>query len=111
MVDAFFVAARAGDFDRLVELLDPDVVVRADGGKTGVSLVMRGAAEVAAAVIATANPRADFTPVMVNGVAGMLITFKGRPVSLIAVTVADGRIVAVDGINDLKRLAALGLSS
>jgi RNA polymerase sigma-70 factor (ECF subfamily) len=109
VVDAFFAAARAGDFDRLVGLLDPDVVVRADGGKTGPSLIMRGAAEVAAGVIATANPRADFTPVIVNGVAGMLITLKGRPVSLIAITIGGGRIVAVDGINDLKRLAELDL--
>ncbi|MCW2934014.1 MAG: putative polymerase ECF-subfamily sigma factor [Actinomycetia bacterium] len=109
VTDAFFAAARAGDFDRLVELLDPDVVVRADGGKPARSLVMRGAAEVARAVLATANPRATFTPVLVNGVSGMLITVKGRPVSLMAVTVAGGRITAMDGITDLNRLATLDL--
>lgn len=118
VVDAFFAAARAGDFDRLVELLDPDVVVRADGGsaggagqaaRPGASVVMRGAAEIARATIATASPLADFTPVVVNGVAGMLITVKGRPVSVIAVTVTGGRVTALDGLTDPRRLAELDL--
>jgi RNA polymerase sigma-70 factor (ECF subfamily) len=120
-VDAVFAAARAGDFDRLVELLDPDVVIRSDGGsarsgagagktaRPGASLVMRGAAEIARATIATASPLADFTPVVVNGVAGILITVKGRPVSVIAVTVAGGRITAVDSITGRDRLAELDL--
>lgn len=112
IVDAFFTAARAGDFDRLMELLDPDVVIRADGGpaRPGASVVMRGAAQIARATIATASPLADFTPVLVNGVAGMLITVRGRPVSLIAVTVTGSRITAMDGITDLDRLARLGLA-
>jgi RNA polymerase sigma factor (sigma-70 family) len=113
IVDAFFTAARAGDFDRLMELLDPDVVIRADGGpaRRGASVVMRGAAQVAQATIATASPLADFTPVLVNGVAGMLITVRGRPVSLIAVTVTGSRITAMDGITDTGRLARLGLAA
>ena len=113
IVDAFFTAARAGDFDRLLELLDPDAVIRADGGpaRPGASVVMRGAAQIARATIATASPLADFTPVLVNGVAGMLITVRGRPVSLIAVTVTGSRITAMDGITDLDRLARLGLAA
>ena len=112
IVDAFFAAARAGDFDRLVELLDPDAVIRADGGpaRPGASVVMRGAAQIAQAAIATASPLADFTPVLVNGIAGMLITVRGRPVSLIAVTVTGSRITAMDGITDPGRLARLGLA-
>jgi RNA polymerase sigma-70 factor (ECF subfamily) len=111
VTEAFFAAARAGDFDRLVELLDPDAVVRADGGTMlGASLVMRGAEQIARATIATASPLADFTPVVVNGVAGMLISVKGRPVSLIAVTISGGRVTALDGITDLGRLARLGLT-
>ena len=112
IVDAFFTAARAGDFDRLMELLDPDAVIRADGGpaRPGASVVMRGAAQIAQATIATASPLADFTPVLVNGVAGMLITVRGRPVSLIAFTVTGSRITAMDGITDLDRLARLGLA-
>ena len=111
VVNAFFAAARAGEFDRLVELLDPDAVIRADGGpaRPGASVVMRGAAQIAQATIATASPLADFTPVLVNGVAGMLITVRGRPVSLIAVTVTGSRITAMDGITDPDRLARLGL--
>jgi RNA polymerase sigma factor (sigma-70 family) len=111
IVNAFFTAARAGDFDRLMELLDPDVVIRADGGlaRPGASVVMRGAEQIARATIATASPLADFTPVLVNGVAGMLITFKGRPVSLVAVTVTGSRITAMDGIADTGRLAGLDL--
>jgi RNA polymerase sigma factor (sigma-70 family) len=113
IVDAFFTAARAGDFDRLMELLDPDAVIRADGGpaRPGASVVMRGAAQIARATIATASPLADFTPVLVNGVAGMLITVRGRPVSLIAVTVTGSRITALDGITDLDRLARLRLAA
>ena len=113
IVTAFFAAARAGDFDRLMELLDPDVVIRADGGpaRHGASVVMRGAAQIARATIATASPQADFTPVLVNGVAGMLITFRGRPVSLIAVTVTGSRITAMDGITDTSRLNRLGLAA
>jgi RNA polymerase sigma factor (sigma-70 family) len=112
IVDAFFTAARAGEFDRLMELLDPDVVLRADGGPagSGASAVMRGATQIARATIASASPLADFTPVLVNGVAGMLITVRGRPVSLIAVTVTGSRITAMDGITDLDRLARLGLA-
>jgi RNA polymerase sigma factor (sigma-70 family) len=112
IVDAFFAAARAGDFDRLVELLDPDAVIRADAGpaRPAASVVMRGAAQIAHATIATASPLADFTPVLVNGVAGMLITVRGRPVSLIAVTVTGDRITAMDGITDPGRLARLGLA-
>ena len=113
IVDAFFTAAREGDFDRLMELLDPDAVIRADGGpaRPGASVVMRGAARIARATIATASPLADFTPVLVNGVAGMLITVRGRPVSLIAVTVTGSRITALDGITDLERLARLRLAA
>jgi len=111
VVDAFFAAARAGDFDRLVGLLDPDAVIRADGGpaRPGMSLVMRGAEPIARATIATASPRADFTPMVVNGVAGMLITVSRRPVSLIAVTVTGGRVTALDGITDPARLRGLPL--
>jgi RNA polymerase sigma-70 factor (ECF subfamily) len=111
VVDAFFAAARAGEFDRLVELLDPGAVVRVDGGtaRPGASIVMRGAAQVARATIESASPLAAFTPVLVNGVAGMLISVNGRPVSLVAATVADGRVVALDAITDPARLRTLPL--
>jgi RNA polymerase sigma-70 factor (ECF subfamily) len=110
VVNAFFAAARAGDFDRLVELLDPDVVMRTDGGaRVTASMVLRGPEAIARAAAGSANPRADFTPVMVNGAAGMLISLRGRPGALFGFTVADGRIIAAYGITDLERLARMDL--
>jgi RNA polymerase sigma factor (sigma-70 family) len=106
VIDAFFAAARAGDMARLVELLDPDVVLRTDGFVPGPT-VLRGAEAVSGAALGGADPRAEFHPVVVNGAAGALITMRGRPVALMAFTVAGGRIVAVDGITDPYRLRRL----
>jgi RNA polymerase sigma factor (sigma-70 family) len=106
VVDAFFAAARAGDLARLVELLDPEVVLRTDGFVAG-SAVLRGAEAVAGAALGGANPRAEFQPVLVNGAAGILITLRGRPAGLMAFTVAGGRITAVDGITDPHRVRRL----
>ena len=111
IVDAFFTAARAGDFDRLLELLDPDVVIRADGGparRLG-RHARRGADR--PGDDRDGQPASRLHPGAVNGVAGMLITVRGRPVSLIAVTVTGSRITAMDGITDLDRLARLGLAA
>jgi RNA polymerase sigma factor (sigma-70 family) len=106
VVDAFFAAARAGDLAALVELLDPDVVLRTDGFVAGTA-VLRGAETVASAAIGGANPHAEFQPVLVNGAAGILITLRGRPAGLMAFTVVGGRITAVDGITDPHRLRRL----
>jgi RNA polymerase sigma factor (sigma-70 family) len=106
VVSAFFAAARAGDLARLVELLDPEVVLRTDGFAAAPA-VLHGAAAVSGAVLGGANPHAEFRPVLVNGAAGMLITLRGRPVGLMAFTVAGGRITAVDGITDPHRLRRL----
>ena len=106
VVDAFFTAARAGDLTTLVGLLDPEVVLRTDGFVSG-SAVLRGATTVANAVASGASPRAEFHPVLVNGVAGMLITLNGRPAGLMAFTIVNGRITAVDGITDPRRVRKL----
>jgi RNA polymerase sigma factor (sigma-70 family) len=106
VVDAFFAAARAGDLARLVELLDPDVVLRTDGFVAG-GAVLRGAEAVSRAALEGANPHAEFQPVLVNGAAAVLITLRGRPVALVAFTVAGGRIAAVDGITDPYRVRRL----
>jgi RNA polymerase sigma-70 factor (ECF subfamily) len=106
VVNAFFAAARAGDLAGLVELLDPEVVLRTDGFNAAPA-VLRGAATVAGAALGGASPHAEFRPVLVNGAAGMLITLRGRPVGLMAFTVAGGRITAVDGITDPHRLRRL----
>lgn len=106
VVDAFFAAARAGDLGTLVELLDPDVVLRTDGF-VATPAVLHGADAVSGAALGGANPRAEFRPVLVNGAAGMLITMRGRPVGLMAFTIVDGRITAIDGITDPYRLRSL----
>ena len=106
VVNAFFAAARAGDLAGLVELLDPEVVLRTDGFAAGPA-VLRGAAAVSGAVLSGASPHAEFHPILVNGAAGMLITLRGRPAGLMAFTVVGGRITAVDGITDQRRVRRL----
>ncbi|HTR90319.1 MAG TPA: sigma-70 family RNA polymerase sigma factor [Trebonia sp.] len=106
VIDAFFAAARAGDLATLVELLHPDVVLRTDGFVAG-SALLRGADTVARATLGGARPEAEFRPVVVNGVAGVLVTLRGRPAGLMAFTIVGGRITAVDGITDPRRLRRL----
>jgi len=114
VVDAFFRAARAGDFDALVALLDPDVVLRSDFGarRPAASVVTRGAAAVASQ--ARAIPGALARPALVNGAAGVVITMRGRPYAVMGFTVSGGKIVAIDAIADpdrVRRLATTVLSS
>jgi RNA polymerase sigma-70 factor (ECF subfamily) len=115
VVDAFFVAARGGDFDALVALLDPDVVLRADFGakRPAVSGVIHGAAAVAQQALKGALPAAHLRPALVNGAAGVVITVRGRPFAVMGFTVAEGKIVAIDAIADperVRRIAAAVLT-
>jgi RNA polymerase sigma factor (sigma-70 family) len=104
VVDAFFRAAREGDFDALIAILHPDVVLRSDFGARhrSASVVYRGA--VAVAGQARGFPGALVTPALVNGAAGAVITVRGRPIAILGFTVVDGRIVAIDGIADPERV-------
>jgi RNA polymerase sigma factor (sigma-70 family) len=113
LVDAFFGASRRGDFDGLVELLDPDVVFRLDGGtdRPEASGVYRGADAVARQMLTLANPRAEIRPLVVNGGAGVLLLLDGRPTALIGFTTSGGRIVEIDTIADRDRLAGMQLGS
>ena len=108
VVDAFFAAARGGDFDALVRLLDPDVVVRADAGPDA-STIIRGAEAVASRAIMFAQPSATLVPALVNGAAGVVITVEGRPFAVMAFTVSNGRILAIDALNDADRVRQLDL--
>jgi RNA polymerase sigma-70 factor (ECF subfamily) len=106
VVDAFFAAAHNGDFEGLLAVLDPDVVVRADFGPTSrLSRVVHGAREVAGQALMFASPTRTVTPATVNGAAGVVVTVDGRPFSLMAFTVTGGRIVAIDAIGDRHRVA------
>ena len=113
VVDAFFAAARDGDFDALVAVLDPDVVLHSDGGpeRPEASAVLRGAAAVAGQALMFARPSALVRRALVNGAAGVVVTVGGRPVSVMGFTVRHGRIVAIDSLSDPERLGRLVQSS
>ena len=107
LVDAFFAAARAGEFDALVQLLHPDVVLRSDLGAGRAPVVFRGPEAVAR--LARAPRGARLHPVLVNGAVGALTTLGGRPFSVMAFTVAGGMIVEIDGIRDPDRVRRLAV--
>ncbi|MEV6275847.1 sigma-70 family RNA polymerase sigma factor [Nocardia sp. NPDC051832] len=108
-VDAFLTAARTGDFDALLALLDPDVVLHGDSG-SGL-LLLRGAPAVAGrlAVFQRFATTSRSHPVLVNGLAGLLNTVDGAPISVIGFTVADDRITAIELLSDPARIARLQL--
>ena len=111
VVDAFFAAARNGDFDALVAVLDPDVVARADAGVDArASVVVRGAAAVAERAMTYARLSPLVRPALVNGTAGVVVAPAGRVIAVMAFTVSDGRIVEMDTLNDPERLARLDLT-
>lgn len=111
VVDAFFLAARAGDFAALVALLDPEVVLRIDaGGKhPAASMVVHGAEAVArrtltglSAVIA--HPAAQLRRVLVNGSAGAIFTLGGQPMTVMGFTVTEATVAEIDAIADPDRV-------
>ncbi len=110
VVDAFFAAGRAGDFDRLVAVLDPDVSLHGDFGPAGVRSV-RGASAVAGLARSYATPEREVRPAVVNGAAGAVIFIAGRPSSIMGFVVRGGRITAIDVLADPARLARIDLSA
>jgi RNA polymerase sigma factor (sigma-70 family) len=110
VIDAFLAAAREGDFDRLVAVLDPDVVLRQDFGPVGGSREMRGAAAVAGRALGYAQIGLDIRPALINGVAGAVAFRDGQPFSIGAVTVRNGKIVELDFLGDPERLQELDLT-
>src|SRR5690242_2200357 len=111
VVDAFLAAAHHGDLDALVAVLDPDVVLRSDGGTAHpeASGVLHGAAAVADRALMVAQPSALKRPALVNGAAGVVITLGGQPVAVMGFTVSRGKIAEIDVIIDPERLLRLGL--
>ena len=111
VVDAFLAAARSGDFDALVDLLHPRIVLRIDAGaKEGApSMVIRGADAVAeqsrAGRRAVLNlPTVGIRPVLVNGSAGVVVSLNDEPVSVRGFTMSDGKIVEIDSLADSERV-------
>jgi RNA polymerase sigma factor (sigma-70 family) len=109
IIDAFLAAAREGDFDRLVAVLDPDVVLRQDFGP-GAAREVRGAAAVAGQALGYAQIGLDIRPALINGVAGAVAFRDGQPFSIGAVTVRNGKIVELDFLGDPERLRELDLT-
>jgi len=112
VVDAFFAASRAGDFDALVAVLAPDVVLRSDGGlaRPRQTLVINGATAVAGQALASARLSPFVRPALINGAAGVVVAAHGRPLFVMAFTVADKKIVAIDVLADPDRLHELDLA-
>jgi RNA polymerase sigma factor (sigma-70 family) len=112
VVDAFFAAARRGDFDALVAVLDPDVMLRADRGAMAVSRprVVRGAPAVARQALTFARLTLFVRPALVNGTAGVVVASGGRPFSVMGFTVRGGQIIEIDVLADPARLHQLDLA-
>ena len=113
VVDAFLAAVRDGDFERLVAVLDPDIVLRADGGAMkGMSRLVRGAQAVAAQAAAFSKLGLSSQVVLVNGNIGVLSRLPdGRLFSVVGFTIAGGKVVEMDILADPDRLSRLDLSA
>jgi RNA polymerase sigma factor (sigma-70 family) len=112
VVDAFLAASRAGDFEALLEVLDPDVVFRIDTGGIGVGATPPevGADPVARRILTSGRAFAPFArPATVNGTAGALVVAHGKLIAVAAFTVAGGRIASIDIVNDPAKLRGLAV--
>ena len=112
VANAFLAAARDGDFDALVAVLDPDVVLRADVGSVlaGMSTQVHGAADVAKRALTFARLSRFAQPALVNGAAGFVTIVDGSPYAVMGLTVVRGRIAAIDILADPERLQQLDLA-
>src|SRR5262249_21950703 len=110
VVDAFIAAAREGDFQGLLEVLDPEVVLRVDFGTEGESPEVRGAEGVAGQAASFGQMGLLIRPAIVNGVAGAVSMLDGEPFSVGALTVREGRVVEIDILADPARLRQLDLT-
>jgi RNA polymerase sigma-70 factor (ECF subfamily) len=112
VVDAFLAASRAGDFEALLEVLDPDVVFRADTGPRGDHMPVVGAENVARRVLARGSRLAPHVrPAIVNGSAGVIVVPGTKPIAVVGFTIEGGRIVEIDLVANPARLAHVNLSA
>jgi RNA polymerase sigma factor (sigma-70 family) len=109
IVDAFFAAGRAGDFERLVAVLHPDVVLRGDFGQR--MRVITGASAVAAQAKLYGGPDREVRAATINGAAGAVIFMHGRPTAVMAFVATDGKITSIDALADPARITRLDLSA
>jgi RNA polymerase sigma factor (sigma-70 family) len=109
VVDAFFDAARSGNLDALLAVLDPDLVLHADGGtnRPESTVAVSGARNVANRAMHFAQPNATLRPVLINGNPGVLTAIGETRISLMSFTIHEGRIIRIDALVDPTRLASL----
>jgi RNA polymerase sigma-70 factor (ECF subfamily) len=113
LVDAFFSAARRGDFEALVSVLDPEAVLRHDAGaaRPELSTVVRGATTIARRATMFAQPAAALLPALVNGAAGVIVSVGDQPIGVWAFTVQNDHIVEIDVLADPARLHQLDITA
>jgi RNA polymerase sigma factor (sigma-70 family) len=112
VVEAFLAAARGGDFEALVAVLDPDVVLRSDGGAiAGLTAHVQGAEAVAKRAQMWSRVDLTMRRALVNGAAGMVAYLRGKPFSVCAATIRNGKILELDFLVDPKRVAELDLTA
>ncbi|HEX4442155.1 MAG TPA: sigma-70 family RNA polymerase sigma factor [Galbitalea sp.] len=112
-VDAFFLAAREGDFNGLVAILHPDAVLRSDfgGRRLDTDRLVRGAASIAGQALRFALPDAELAPVLVSGNAGVLVLVGGWPTAIMGFTVRDGLVIEIDAIADPERVQRIAAAA
>lgn len=113
VVDAFFAASKNGDFEALVAVLHPDVVLRSDGGtaRPQLNMVLQGREQVSRQAFTSSRLSPFVHRVLVNGVPGAVVAPHGRPQIVMAFTVVDGQVVAIDVLADPERTAQLDLTA
>ena len=113
VVAAFLAASRDGDFEALLGVLDPEVVLRADSGAVlaGASREVRGAQAVARQALTFARLAPFAQPALVNGAAGVVVAPGGRPVAVMGFTITQGKIAEIDILADPARLRQLDLAA
>jgi RNA polymerase sigma-70 factor (ECF subfamily) len=111
VVDAFLAASRAGDFEALLQVLDPDVVFRIDTGPRGDQMPVVGAKAVAERILARGSRLAPHArPAIVNGAAGVIVVPGDKPIAVVSFVVADGRVTEIDLIANPQKVARLKLA-
>src|SRR5262249_7065139 len=112
VVDAFLAALRNADFDGLIAVLDPDVMVRVDeaASRPGAPREIRGARNWAKGAVAFAQAGRSMQPMLVNGAVGAVLAPGGKLARVLSFTIVDGKIAQVDIIADHGRLAELDLA-
>src|SRR5262249_26109042 len=111
VVEAFVAAVQDGDFHRLVAVLDPEVVLRAEtGGQAGRSIEVRGGEKGARGAVSYSLLGLIRLPVLVNGAAGLVCMLEGKPFSIMAFTVRGGQIAEIDILREPERLSQLDLT-